>query len=88
MGFVVNFMAAFRARLLKCCNVSDAEALDRYFTGLKPMTQDWVLIHVPAMMHLVAKWAERYSNTNFSKQHMAALSSAQPGAGNPPGNCQ
>ena len=44
-------MVAFRARLLKCSDVSDAEVLDRYVAGLKLTTQDWVLIHDPTTMH-------------------------------------
>ena len=51
MGSVVDYMVAFRARLLKCGNVPDAEALDWYVAGLKPTTQDWVLIHDPTTMH-------------------------------------
>ena len=79
MGFVVDYTAVLRARFLKCSSVSDAKALDRYVAGLKPMTQDWVLIHDPIMMHQAAKWAERYNNTYFSKQHTTAASSANLG---------
>ena len=86
MGSVVNYTAAFCARLLECSDVSDAEALDQYVSGLKPMTQDWVLIHDPTYMHQAAKWAERYDNTYFSKQRSTAASSAHPGGCNPPGN--
>ena len=50
-GSVIDYTAAFRARLLECSNVSDAEALDHYVAGLKPTTQDWVLIHDPTTMH-------------------------------------
>ena len=50
-GSVIDDTAAFRARLLECSNVSDVEALDRYVAGLKPTTQDWVLIHDPTTMH-------------------------------------
>ena len=71
-GSVIDFTAAFRAKLLECSNVSDAEALDRYIAGLKPTTRDWVLIHDPTTMHQAAKWAERYNNTYFSKSHNAA----------------
>ena len=66
-GSVVDYTAAFRARLLECSDVSDAEALDQHVFGLKPTTQDWVLIHDPTSMHQAAKWAERYDNTYFSK---------------------
>ena len=69
MGSIVDYMAAFRARLLECSNISDAEVLDRYVSGLKPTTQDWVLIHDPTTMHQAAKWAERYDNTYFAKSH-------------------
>ena len=86
MGSVVDYTAAFRARLLACSDVSDAEALDRYIFGLKPTTRDWVLIHDPTSMHQVAKWAERYDNTYFSKQRSTAASSSNSGGGNPPGN--
>ena len=72
-------MAALKARLLECSDVSDAEALDQYVARLKPTTQDWVLIHDPMTMHLVAKWAERYDNTYFAKSCVGALSSASPG---------
>ena len=82
----MDYTVAFHARLLECSNISNAEALDHYFAGLKPMTQDWVLIHDPTSMHQAAKWAERYDNTYFSKQHTAAASSTNPGGGNPPGN--
>ena len=84
----MDYTAAFRVRLLECSDVSDAEALDRYVSGLKPTTQDWVLIHNPMSMHQAAMWAERYDNMFFSKQRMTAASSAHPGGGNPPGNRQ
>ena len=71
-GSVIDYMAAFCARLLECTDVSDAEALDRYVAGLKPTTRDWVLIHDPSTMHEAAKWAERYDNTYFSRQHGAS----------------
>ena len=67
MGSIVDYTVAFCARLLECSDVSDAEALNHYFAGLKPTTQDWVLIHNPISMHQAAKWAERYDNTYFSK---------------------
>ena len=44
-------MAAFRARLLECSNISDAEVVDLYVAGLKLTTQDWVLLHDPTTMH-------------------------------------
>ena len=86
MGSVVDYTAAFRAKLLECSDVSDFKVLDRYIAGLKPTTRDWVLIHDPTMMNQAAKWAERYENTYFSKQHSTAASSAHPGGGNPPGS--
>ena len=86
MGSVVEYTAAFCARLLECSDVSNAEVLDRYIAGLKPTTRDWVPIHDPTSMHQVVKWAERYDNTYFSKQHTTAASLANPGASNPPGN--
>ena len=67
MGSVAEYTAVFRARLLQCSNVSDAEALDRYVSGIKPITRDWVLIHDPTTMHQAAKWAEQYDNTYFAK---------------------
>ena len=79
MGSIVDYMVVFRARLLECSNVSDAKALDRYVAGLKPTTQDWVLIYDPTTMHQAAKWAERYDNTYFFKSHGGASSSASPG---------
>ena len=69
MGSAVDCTAAFRARLLECSNVSDAEALDWYVSGLKPITRDWVLIHDPTTMHQAAKWAEWYDKTYFAKSH-------------------
>ena len=63
----MDYTAAFRARLLECSDVSDAEALDRYVSGLKLTTQDWVLIHDPTAMHQAAKWAEWYDNAYFAK---------------------
>ena len=71
-GYVIDYRAEFRARVLECSNVSDAEALDRYVAGLKPTTRDWVLIHDPTMMHQAAKRAERYNNRYFLKTHSAA----------------
>ena len=62
-------MVAFRARLLECSDISDAEALDQYGAGLKPTTRDWVLIHDPTTMHQAAKWAGQYDNTYFAKSH-------------------
>ena len=50
-GSVIDYTAAFRARLLECGNISDTEALDHYVAGLKPITRDWVLIHDPTMLH-------------------------------------
>ena len=50
-GSVIEYTAAFRARLLECSNVSDVEALDHYIAGLKPTTRDWVLIYDPITMH-------------------------------------
>ena len=88
MASVVDHIVAFHARLLECSDVSDAEVLDRYVTGLKPMIRDWVLIHNPTSMHQAAKWAERYDNTYFSKQRTTAARSSNPGGGNPPGNRQ
>ena len=69
MGSVVDYTVVFRVRILECSNLFDAEALDQYVTGLKPITQDWVLIHDPTIMHQAAKWAERYDNTYFAKSH-------------------
>ena len=51
MGSIVDYKVAFRAKLLECSNVSDAEALDQNVAGLKPTTRDWVLIHDPTKMH-------------------------------------
>ena len=84
----MDYTVAFHARLLECSDVSDAKALDRYVSGVKPMTRDWVLIHDPTSMHQAAKWAERYDNKYFSKQCTTAASSSNPGDGNPPGNRQ
>ena len=67
MRSIVDYTAAFCARLLECSNVSDAEVLDRYVSGLKLTTRDWVLIHDPTTMHQAAKWAEQYDNTYFAK---------------------
>ena len=86
MGSVVEYTAPSHAKLLECSDISDAEALDLYVTGLKPTTRDWVLIHDPTSMHQAAKWAERYDNMYFSKQHTTAASSANQGGGNAPGN--
>ena len=84
----MDYTVAFHARLLECSDVSDAEVLDQYVSGLKAMTRDWEFIHNPTSMHQAAKWAERYDNTYFSKQHITADSSSNPGIGNPPGNRQ
>ena len=78
----MDYTVAFHARLLECSDVSNAEVLDHYVAGLKPMTRDWVLIHNPTSMHQAAKWAERYDNTSFSKHCTTATSSANPGGGN------
>ena len=69
MGSIVDYTTAFRARLLEYSDVSDAEVLDRYVSGLKLTTQDWVLIHNPTTMHQAAKWAKWYDNTYFAKSH-------------------
>ena len=87
-GSVIDHTVAFRARLLECSDVSDAQALDRYVAGLKPTTREWVLIHSPTAMHQAAKWTERYDNTYFAKSHVAASSSVPPGLTYPPGRCQ
>ena len=79
MGSIVDYMVAFRARLLECSDVSDAKAFDHYVAGLKPTTQDWVLIHDPTTMHQAAKWAERYDNTYFANSCAGGSSSASPG---------
>ena len=76
MGSIVDYMAAFRARLLECSDVSDAKALDWYVVGLKLTTRDWVLIHDPTSIHQAGKWAERYDNTYFAKSCVGASSSA------------
>ena len=76
MGSIVDYMAAFRARLLECSDILDAEVLDWYVMGLKPTTQDWVLIHNPTTVHQATKWAGRYDNTYFAKSPLAASSSA------------
>ena len=86
MGSVVEYTMVFSARLLKCSDASDAEALDHYVAGFKPTTHEWILIHNPTSIHQAAKWAERYGNTCFSKQHTTAAGSANLGGGNPPGN--
>ena len=86
MGSIVDYTVVFCARLLEYNKVSNAEVLDYYVSGLKPTTQDWVLIHGPTSMHQAAKWAERYYLTYFSKQRTTAASSAYTGGGNPPGN--
>ena len=51
MGSVIDCTAAFRARLLECTDISDAEALDCYVAGLKQGKKDWVLIHDPSSLH-------------------------------------
>ena len=79
MGSVVDYTVAFRARLLECSDVSDAEALAQCVAGLKLTTQDWILIHNLTTMHQAAKWGERYDNTYFAKSHAGASSSALPG---------
>ena len=79
MRSVVDYMAAFRARLLEYSDISDAEAFDWYVAGLKPTTRDWVLIHDPTTMHQTVKWAERYNNTYFAKSRAGSSSSALPG---------
>ena len=50
-GSVVDYLAAFRARLLECSNISDTKVLDLYVAGLKPTLRDWVLIYDPTTMH-------------------------------------
>ena len=44
----------FKAWLLECMDVLDAEALDHYVAGLKQGTRDWVLIHDPSSLHEAA----------------------------------
>ena len=69
-------MVAFRARTLEGTDVSDVEALDRYVAGLKPTTQEWVMIHNPSTMHQAAKWAARYEIMYFSKSLTTTSTSA------------
>ena len=63
---VIDYTAAIHSRLLKCTDVSDAEALARYIDGLKQGTKDWVLIHDPSSLHEAAKWAELHNSTYYS----------------------
>ena len=88
MGSVLDYTAAFRARLLECTDVSDAEALDRYVAGLKQGTRDWVLIHDPSSLHEAARWAERYDNTYYSRGKANAASQQSTGAPMPLGRRQ
>ena len=80
-GSVLDYTAAFRACLLECTNVSDAEALDHYMGGLKQGTRDWVLIHDPSSLHDAARWAEWYDNMYYS--HVRANAASQQSAGGP-----
>ena len=65
MGSILEYTVAFRACLLECTDISDAEALDCYVASLKQGTRDWVLIHDPSSLHKAVRWAERYDNMNF-----------------------
>ena len=88
MGSVVDYTVAFRARLLECTNVSDAEALDRYVAGLKQGTRDWVLIHEPSSLHEAARWAEWYDNMYYSCGKADATSQQSTGGPMPLGRRQ
>ena len=78
----------FRARLLECMDVSDAEALDRYVAGLKQGTRDWVLIHDPSSLHKAAHWAERYDNMYYSRRKANAALQQSTGGPMPLGRRQ
>ena len=78
-GNVINYTASFYSRLLECMDVSDTEALARYVNSLKQGTKDWVLIHDPSFLHEVAKWAQWYDNTYYSRSRSnSALNSTAP----------
>ena len=74
--------------MLECSDVSDAEALDRYVSGLKQGTRDWVLIHDPKSLHEAAKWAERFDATYFSRSRGPPGVSSSSGGSGPVGRRQ
>ena len=78
---IIDYTVAFRACLLECMCVSDAEALNRYVAGLKQGMRDWVLIHNPSLLHKAARWTERYDNTHYS--HGKANAASQQNSGGP-----
>ena len=88
MGSILNYTVAFRARLLECTDVSDAQALDRYMAGLKQDTRDWVLIHDPSSLYKAARWAERYDNMYYSRGKVTAASQQNSGGPMPVGRHQ
>ena len=88
MGSVLDYTAAFRACLLECTDVSDAEALGRYVAGLKQGTRDWVLIHDPSSLHEAACWAEWYDNMYYSRGKASAAPQQSTGGPMPLGRRQ
>ena len=69
-------------------NISDAEALDRYFAGLKQGMRDWVLMHDSSSLHEAARWAERYDNGYYSRGKANAASQQKSGDPMPVGRHQ
>ena len=88
MGSILNYTVAFRARLLECTDMSDAEALDHYVAGLKQGMRDWVLIHDSSSLHKAACWEERYDNMYYSRGKATAASQQNSGSQMPVGHRQ
>ncbi|KAI8136429.1 hypothetical protein BJV82DRAFT_584548 [Fennellomyces sp. T-0311] len=69
---VTQYNSAFQAAFVECTDVSQAEALRRYISGLKPDTSDHVDLQNPSTLRQAMKIAEDYDNHKFNRSRQNA----------------
>ena len=69
---VTKYNSAFQAAFVECTDVSEAEALSRYISGLKSQTKKYVELEEPRILRKAMKLAENYDNASFGSYHSSS----------------
>ncbi|KAG2211567.1 hypothetical protein INT45_003505, partial [Circinella minor] len=69
---VTKYNSTFQAAFVECTNVSEAEALSRYISGLKSQTKKYVELEELRVLRKAMKLAENYDNASFGSYHSSS----------------
>ncbi|KAG2209684.1 hypothetical protein INT45_013794, partial [Circinella minor] len=69
---VTKYNSTFQAAFVECTDVSEAEVLSRYISGLKSQTKKYVELEEPRVLRKAMKLAENYDNASFGSYHSSS----------------